>query len=264
MTVSARFVPTVLAGALVSLLAAAPACRPAPGPSADYDEAFRGWSALQAELGFDAAVDPRADELLAKLARVSPDSYDALAATRLAERIRAERSERQAARPVPIDPPPELFAPSGGRAADAPKPAAAAAALPVVGSQAVDFRKDFGACVEVVAPLYRPDASAGEAFGLVDSDACRAAHPALAGQLVFVADDRIYNVAPKEQGRTVELVATDGGLVLAPAAAAPPPVAVAPPPAPPAAPPPQPIPQAPVMWVPGQPVPADEVELLGR
>lgn len=197
--------------ALATLFVTASGCRQPPTTSPEFAEASALWARTVDERGFEAGDDPRAAEALALLEKVPAESYDAQAAATLAETIRTERKRRaELARPV-TKPMAEVSLTSDADAASAAFAPPAPSPL-VVGSDAAAFRERYGDCVKVAAPFVEAGgARSGDAWERLDTPECTERFPELEGQYVFVAEGRIFNVAPKEAGRRVDLVPTDAG-----------------------------------------------------
>lgn len=187
------------------------ACTRTSGPSDDYAEASRLWSAAVTEKGDEAASDPRADEALALAMKVPANSIDSDAATALVKRIESARAERAELAKVRADAPvrpPEPPAPS--EAPGAAPPPAPKAVRPVIGEPAAAVRERYGDCLVKAMPFVeRGGTRQGEALALVDSATCKERHPELVDTYVFVLDDKVFNVAGKSAA--VPVVASDGG-----------------------------------------------------
>jgi len=195
--------------ALLVALAAASACRKAPGPpSPEYAEARARHVALVAQFADDADARPEMDQVLALLERVPADSVDAESARELATRIaegrkrlaaeQAERERRIAAAG------PAQWAPSGG------VPGAGGAALQeerpaiALGMKLDEFRAAHGECFEPGSPIQietpEPDggtaARQGEAWSLKGDPACREKYPGQVGQVVVFSQGSLLALRP--------------------------------------------------------------------
>jgi hypothetical protein len=175
-----------------------------------------------------AAEDARADEVLALLDRVPPDSADASAAAELRGRIEGERKahvEELARRQKLVERAgsiPSMPA-AGSPAPPAAKPAPAPRAL-APGTKLEAFRESYGDCVESRGPaqLGTPDGGApraGEMWAMKDQAACREKHPELAGQAALFAEGALVGLAPLSSAKKVQVVRQvelaplpDGGL----------------------------------------------------
>jgi len=206
--------------ALAAGLAALVACS-RPRPSPEYEEARQRWAAIAREQGDAAAEDPRADAVLALLARVPAESLDAPGAAELRARIegerkaRAEERERRARLVAAAGAPPAMPSTGGapgGAGASAGAPAAAAAAAPPAlapGTPLDAFRAATGACFERRGPIQigAPDGGApapGEAWALRADAACQERWAAASGKLVLFTKGALAALAPASAARTVE------------------------------------------------------------
>lgn len=169
-----------------------------PKSSADYALALNAWTMLVGQLGDEAALDPRSDEVLAILARVPDNSLDAESAKDLRMRIESERktqTEERARRQ-------KLVAAAGvvptmpamtGSGSDQPQaiPAPRSPAL-VPGTKIEEFRETYGDCfgskgsVELTSPNAPP--RFGEMWVMNDDPKCREKHPSLTGKVALFSD----------------------------------------------------------------------------
>jgi len=192
-----------------------------PQPSAEYEHARQLWTGLVQARADDAAEDPRADEVLALLDRVPPDSADATAAAELRARIEGERkarSEERARREKLVAGAGAALATPGAGAPEPGAPAGAAqdveARPPVgvplaIGMKLDDFRAAYGRCFEERGPVQLTGADGGAAhpaamWVMKDDEACRKELAPLAGQAVLFADGALAGVAPAASARKVE------------------------------------------------------------
>jgi hypothetical protein len=203
-----------------------------PRPSPDYERARSLWTELVRAHPEAPAADPRADEVLAMLARVPGDSVDASAAAALRVRIEGERRElaEERARREALErragiPAPPVVAvvpgPGAGRGADGGQGTPSVELTP--GMKLEDFRKLHGTCFDDAGPvqLTATDAAprSGEMWVMKGDPACRDAHPRLADQAVLFAGGILAGVSPLgslervEVRREVELAPLpDGGM----------------------------------------------------
>jgi hypothetical protein len=191
-----------------------------PQPSPDYERARQLWTSLVQARADGAAEDPRADEVLALLDRVPPDSADAAGAAELRARIEGERKargeerarrEKLVAGAGAVQAMPALSAQEPGAARPPAQEAAAApTGVPLaMGMKLDDFRAAYGKCFEERGAVQLTGADGGAPRPAVlwvmkDDEACKKEHAALAGQAVLFAGGALAGVAPASSARQVE------------------------------------------------------------
>lgn len=211
-----RLVPTALLAAAVLLSLAG--CSRKGESSPEYAEASKLFSAALAEAGDDAFTDPRTLRALELARQVDPKSVDGDAAAFLVKRIKdgiAEAKEREeelaAARAPPAidlgeDEDDSEEEDDGFVEDEGDGPAPKSTGLLVPGSPAKDFRDRYAGCYRAERSFVeRGGNRQGTAYVLTDSDACRSKHPDLVGMLVFIADEKVFNIAPAATAQAVQV-----------------------------------------------------------
>jgi hypothetical protein len=198
-------------------------CSKKPRPSAEFESASREFSQLYGEKLDDAFVDPRIEDIQARLERVPADSRDAQAAQALLARIRdgrqrmeanlaeRERLTREAAQPSAYTGPVTGDAPTDaepGRASDAGTPAQAA--HPARGMTEAELTTRFGDCFVKGELLEITGRGPRATWDLRATDACKAAHPGFDAQFIVIEDGKILALAPRSgiQTRVTETTRT--------------------------------------------------------
>jgi hypothetical protein len=212
-------------------------CQKTHPPSPEYQKARLLWLDLLKEKMDKAYVDPQAQEVLALLSRVDPNSFDAEYAARLKAEIEKGRSEAAsdrarldkqleqataAARPSFMGMPTSSPKGDGGVvfASDGGGPN-----VPVPGMAASEFEERFGGCFES-----RGDATVGglaaRIWGLRDLSKCRDQFPGFVVNVVMIVNNRVESirsqaeVAPKKfklvDGKMVEVSAAEAAAMQAP------------------------------------------------
>lgn len=201
--------PSVRMALTLALFVAA--CRPAAEPSEEYERAFSLWMAVQETSPQAPGEDSRADEALALAKSVSPRSLDADAARELAKRIESAKREAAESRvrrdALQAREPPPAPAESPSVARPEPTPSRAVA---TVGMPETELNELYDGCLKFAQPFVEArGAREGRAFGLVSSADCRARHPELVDNLVFVLEGKVFNVAPLKSA--IPVVKTESG-----------------------------------------------------
>jgi hypothetical protein len=180
-----------------------------------FAEASSDFNALYGQELDDAYVDPRMDEIEAKLKDVPKDSLDADAAQELVKRIddgrakvlaeqKEARANRAQAAAEPSFPPDETPPPAASEAADA------GPTQPVAGMPRADFLKYFGSCFATQGPVRVADAGQAEMFALGSSADCQKQFGWYADRLVILDQDKIVGFGLKSSLQSAP-VAADAG-----------------------------------------------------
>lgn len=195
--------------AAVCLLAATFACQEPLKPSADYAEASRLYVTITTQKGLGAYADPRMAKVLELCEQVPPESLDAEAAVALAARVRKGIAEEQTLAERREAPRPVIVAVAEGSEVSlgSPAPSSGLSSLPrLLGAGEAEIRERWGDCLKSEGPFVEKGGSRhGTAWSLVESEECSAIQPSLAGQLVFIADGKVFNVAPKADAERTEV-----------------------------------------------------------
>ena len=184
---------------LLSVLVAA-GCRRSTGPDASYGQAFTLYQQLYATQLDDAYGDPRMDEVVALLRAVDPRSSDAQAAQALLGTIQRgrdalgkERAEREKATAAVKAPAPVADVDTSKIWA-AMEPDAGVHGDPFgPGTPLAQMTASSGGCMAANEPFNEQGTGvSGTVYRVVSSDACKSKLPGLVGQIVLVANGKVY------------------------------------------------------------------------
>lgn len=203
-------------------------CAKKKQPSPEFAQAQQIWTELVQVHALEAHADPRAEQVLALLASVDPNSLDAQAAAELAARIRSARAEakasaeRQAAlieAAAKLPPMPEGFAavepaePEPPPAEPEPVAEPAEETQPSEGMEAAVFKQKFDRCFEYKNAFGTPTGQEGDVWGLKDLSICRELHPTFTTRSVLLMDGRVAAIRSNQELTPVKYKLVDGALV---------------------------------------------------
>jgi hypothetical protein len=199
--------------ALLFAVGLAAGCHKSSPPSPDYQKARNLWLDLLRDKMGKAYTDPGADEVLALLARVDPNSMDAKVASDLKDEIEKGRREGlasdeegrkqvEAARTALQNPmfvasgPAVYFTSDGGLVRATSDTGPSGPEMPALGMTADDFARKFGRCFEERGETLVNGAQGGRIFALRDLALCRQSYPEFLTRGVVLFSGTIANVAP--------------------------------------------------------------------